>query len=171
MLGLKSRTTVFRYLSGEHKPSREVMVRINQISGGLVREEDFDDPTPPRCMKVVMDHLGRRKLVFPWTRYEERLSHDAPRRPRTARQRRWQGVQPPPKFSRIETGERLDEWPSSPVRRGMAVLGDRVKLTKRGGVLLDGRISDLRRVMTAANEELRRRGEPPIPYPGVEPLL
>jgi hypothetical protein len=45
-----------------------------------------------------------------------------------------------------------------------------VRHAKRGGFLLDGRIADTKRVMTAANELLKARGEKPIPYPGVEPI-
>jgi hypothetical protein len=36
--------------------------------------------------------------------------------------------------------------------------------------LLDGRISDPKRIVAEANRILRGRGEPPIPYPGVDPL-
>lgn len=52
----------------------------------------------------------------------------------------------------------------------MRVLGSRVKIARRGGFLLDGKLADARRVVNAANGLLRARGKPPIPYPGAESL-
>jgi hypothetical protein len=57
-----------------------------------------------------------------------------------------------------------------PVQRAFRVLNSRVRYTPRGKFLLDGRVTDLKRIMRAANDELRRREQPPIPYPGVHPI-
>lgn len=179
MLGIKSRTTILRYISGERRPPPAMMKKIAEVTSGAVTEADFDDPSPPLCRRIVLDRTGRPMAVYPWTRIERQVSSggDGPRWPRKVRdmssyrRRRALEAAPPLKAGRLEPGQQADPWPSPPIRRAMQVLGDRVRLRKRGGVLLDGRISDFRRMMIAANEELRRRGQPPIPYPGVEPLL
>lgn len=164
MLGVKSRSSVLRYLTGERTPSARVMHRIEQITEGRVTRSDFRDPSPPRCARVVVDRFGQPHYVFPWTHVErDRLKGGNDNRPRQP------GLSPPERPGRL--GEAQDEWPFGPLRRAMEVLGTRVRLTRRGRFLLDGRASDAKRVVMAANVELRRRGQPPIPYPGVDPLL
>ncbi|MGP1346168.1 MAG: hypothetical protein ACTS3F_05795 [Phycisphaerales bacterium] len=170
LLGVKSRSTVMRYLSGERKPSPGIMDRINELTGGMVTPMDFHDPAPPRCAKIVMGPNGEPRLVLPWTSYQPPNQHanDAHGMPvplysvslraRAAR-RKMMGSLPDP-----------DAWPSPPLREAMRVLGSRVKVSKRGGFLLDGRLTDTRGVVAAANTWLRANDRPTIPYPGVEPL-
>ena len=178
MLGIKSRTTILRYVSGERRPPAAMIDKIAELTGGAVTQADFDDPSPPLCRRSVLDRMGRPRAIYPWTPVERQVASEDdgvpwPRKIRDMSQhrRRIALANPPPKVGRLEPGQQAEPWPSPPIRRAMQVLRDRVRLTKRGTVLLDGRISDFRRMVTAANEELRRRGQPPIPYPGVEPLL
>lgn len=152
MLGVKSRSTVRRYLNGERLPSPDLLARIETLSGGLVTRDDFLDPAPPKCVRVVIDRHGQQTRVYPWTELEHRRNANDNRR----------------KPVRNESDD--DPWPSPPLRRAMDLLGSRVKLSARGGFLLDGRIADTRRVVKAANALLVARGEKPISYPGVEPI-
>lgn len=158
MLGVKSRSTVLRYVNGERLPSPELMLRIEELTGGAVTLADFLDPDPPRCVRVVIDRHGREQTIYPWSVLETRPK---PRRPANDNR---------PARRRASTTDPHDVWPSPPLQRAIDLLGPRVRHAKRGGFLLDGRIADTKRVMTSANELLKARGEKPIPYPGVEPI-
>ncbi len=178
MLGVKSRTTVVRYINGERLPAPDLMERIHELTGGAVTLADFMDPAPARCARLVLDRHGRRQLVYPWTNIEH---HRLPRRVNDnnppsrdpvplAAAGNHRGAVPPVRPPKLGAGDDADGWPSPPLKRALEVLGRRVKLAKRGGFLLDGRLVDARRVVAEANRVLLSRGEPPIPYPGVEPL-
>lgn len=158
MLGVKSRSTVLRYISGERLPSPETMQRIEEVSGGAVTLADFLDSKPPGCVRVVIDRHGREQTIYPWSILETR-----PKPQRAANDNR-------PDRRRASGSDTEDVWPSPPLQRAIDLLGQRVRHAKRGGFLLDGRIADTKRVMAAANEVLKARGEKPIPYPGVEPI-
>lgn len=141
-LGVPERSTVSRWLTGKRKPNRHWMRAITQLTGGAVQSGDFDDPSPPRCVRPILDARGDERLILPWH----------------------------PGYQDESTSADGDVF-SPPVKRALNVLGKRVKFTPGGTLLLDGRPSDLRRIVQAANEILRRRGQEPIHYPGVEPLL
>ncbi|MEM9167422.1 MAG: helix-turn-helix transcriptional regulator [Planctomycetota bacterium] len=145
MLGVKQRSTVMRYLTGDRTPSLELIQLILEITEEQVTLADFLDTSPPKCAEVVTDAKGDPKLVFPWSRGERQDAayESMLRRPRE--------------------GDHL----SDPVTRAMEVLKGRTRFTKRGMFLLDGRLSDARRVVAEANRVLEAKGEPPIPYPGV----
>ena len=181
ILGVKSRSTILRYLSGERMPSPQLMKRIHQVTDGRVTLADFLDPAPPRCVRVVIDRHGKPRLVYPWTDLEtarrvasndnELREHpDTIRHPATLRSGAQQSLNPPEKPGQLPPSEDPDEWPSRPLHLALRVLDDRVRHTRRGRFLLDGRISDPKRIVAAANRVLRSRGEAPIPYPGVDPL-
>lgn len=145
LLRIQSRETLWRYLRDERIPQPQVLLLIEEVTKGRVRLQDFLDPSPPKCARTIIDENGRSKVVLPGSKD-------------------WPG-DPTPVYT-MGT-----EDLSPPVRRAFAVLGGRVRYVRKNGrFFLDGRMSDLKRIMRAANEELRRRGEPPIPYPGVEPL-
>lgn len=143
LLGVRSRTTVQRYLRGERIPHPEMMARIERLTRGAVTLTDFLDPRPPRCVRIIHDREGRTLEVFPWQ-------------------------QP---AAEQDTAPGHDGQFSAPLERAIRILHPRVAPTRRGHLLLDGRISDARRIVAEANAVLRRRGGEPIPYPGVEPLL
>lgn len=146
MLGVKQRSTVTRYLNGERLPSPKLIQKIYEISGGEVMLADFLDTSPPKCAEVVIDEHGDPKLVFPWSRG-------------SAMDSAYQTMMRQPK-----EGETL----SNPVTRALEVLGDRAKFTKRGVFLLDGKVSDAKRVVAEANRVLQAEGHDPIAYPGVK---
>lgn len=145
MLGLKQRSTVYRHLNGDRKPSKPVMDKIKLITDGEVGEADFEDTSPPNCAAVIEDANGNPRLVFPWSRgqqYQEaayRSSRD-----------------PEPGPDRV----------SNTIMKALNILGGRARLTQRGRFMLDGRPTDARRVVVAANELLEERGKPLLEYPG-----
>jgi len=144
-LGIESRETFHRYYYDRRIPQPRMLAKIEEVTGGQVRLQDFLDPTPPKCAKKIIDANGHERIVLPGSR-------DYP------------GAEVAP-YSATTDGL------SPPVQRAFRVLAGRAAYTRKtGNFFLDGRLSDLRRIMRAANEELKRRGEPPIPYPGVEPL-
>lgn len=143
MLGVQSRSTMWRWLINERIPQPQMTKRIESLTGGAVRREDFLDPTPPRCARVVTNPSGKTRWLLPWS-------------PGYVKCRK-------PVHGRIKPF-------SPPVQRALCVLNGRVWITTRGRFILDGRQVDLSRVMRAANDDLKRRGQPPIPYPGIEPL-
>jgi len=163
MLGVKSRSTVLRYISGERTPCDRMLDRICELSGGRVTRKDFLDPGPPKCRRVIVDRNGNPHDVYPWSNPERyrvwktaNTNHPAPLRPG--------------KRQRLQSGEAADPWPSRPLERAINVLGSRVKPARRGGFLLDGRLVDAKRVVEEANRTLKAEGMRPIPYPGVDPL-
>lgn len=181
MLGVKSRSTVLRYLSGERMPSPDRMRRIHQVTDGRVTVADFLDPAPPKCVRVVIDRKGEPRHVYPWTELElarERSSNDNHRSPPTTSIPPYSGppssvqqfLNPPKKPNQLQQSEDPEEWPYGPLRRAIGVLGPRVRHTRRGRFLLDGRVTDPKRIVIAANRVLRSKGECPIPYPGVDSL-
>lgn len=141
ILGVKCRSTVWRYLTNERKPQPEIMRRIEEATRGRVREADFLDPTPPKCARVIEERNGKERWLLPWS--SDRAKDPIP----------------------IQAG---DSRLSPPVKQALQVLGGRGWYTPRGRFLLDGRQTDLKRLMRAANAELKRRGAKPIPYPGVQ---
>jgi len=142
-LGVSNRSTVWRWLTGERTPKPAMLGRIERLTGGAVTREDFLDPRPPRCSQVIIDEHGVERTVLPWSP----LWVD-PRRPD------------------VPTSGRL----SQPVLDAIRALNGRARFTPRGRFLLDGRAVDIKTVMRAANDALRRSGRPLIPYPGVHPI-
>lgn len=163
MLGVRSRSTVLRYVSGERLPAPDIMNLIERWSGGVVTEADFRDESPPLCVRVVTDRHGRPRTVYPWTNVESQ------RRRRGVDEERHEAA-PPTRPSILPSGAVSDQWPSRPLQRALDTLGSRAKLCKRGRFLLDGRIADARRIVDEANRVLKHQELPPIPYPGSEPL-
>jgi len=146
LLGLKSRMTVKRYLEGDRVPDGRVLRKLTDLTGGRVRREDFLDKRPPKCAAVVPTRDGGTRLVFPWS-CSDAAVEKALRRMLTE----------PPEHKR----------PLPPLVRAFETLGGRVALASRGYYLLDGRRTDARRVVAAANRLLKARGEPLIQYPDV----
>ena len=174
MLGVKSRSTVLRYISGERVPNGTIMAKIKELSGGRVTLRDFYDESPPKCIRILIDRHGEEHKVYPWTNIERR--HQFPANdnhpPDSSGSMDGLGdvVLPPTDWSRPLSVELADPWPSQPLKMAIDELGSRVKPSKRRDFLLDGRLVDARRIVAEANRSRRERGLPPIPYPGVEQL-
>lgn len=147
MLGVKNRSTIHRYLSGERRPGREVLDRIEEVTEGQVTEADFVDPSPPKCAIVVLNEQGEPRLVFRWSRSAEnqRRAFDSLR-------------DEPHEWDRL-TGV---------VTRAIRILAGRARFTKRGVFLLDGRPTDARRIVSAANEVLKAQDLPLLRYPRLD---
>ncbi len=140
MLGVKCRSVIWRWLINERIPRTKMMKRIEAMSGGKVTRADFLDPRSPTCARVIIDDHGEEKWLLPWS--SDKAQDNSP-------------FESP--HSRL----------SPPVKRALQILDGRAWYTPTGKFLLDGRLSDLKRIMRAANTELNRRGAKPIPYPGV----
>jgi len=65
MLGVKSRTTVLRYISGERVPNGTILARIKELIGGRVTLRDFYDESPPKCIRTLIDRHGEEHVTCP----------------------------------------------------------------------------------------------------------
>lgn len=146
LLGIKCRSTLHRYLTGERRPRKKTMERIKKLTRGKVAETDFDGK-PPKCAVLVAVN-GKTTVILPFSSRDARL--DLAYR---------QSLNEP-----IE-GDDL----STQAKRAILILGGRARYFGRDQFLLDGRPSDLRRVIRAANEILVERWLPPIEYPVAHP--
>lgn len=148
MLGVKNRSTVIRWLNNDCKPNQQTIAQIAKLTNGQVTEADFDDPSPPKCAAIIIDEHGQRRYVYPWSRgfaYQRAAFRTLLQEP---------------------VDDVIQEF-SYPLARALHVLGDRAMFTKKGHFLLDGRISDARRIVKEANRLLIRKGYKVIHYPGV----
>ena len=144
MLGVKNRSTLHRWLTNQYVPAPRMLQQIIEVTKGEVQLEDFLDPNPPVHAREEKQPDGSLKWVLPW-------SLDA------GRNRQQTEPTPLPRLS-------------PPLLRAIEVLNGRAWFTPKSRFLLDGRISDPKRVVAAANEILRERGQPTIKYPVVEPI-
>lgn len=144
MLGVKDRSTVYRWLANERVPKPRMLQKITGLTKGTVTLQDFLDPNPPVHAKEVRRKDGSLKWILPWTLDQHRPKAAEP----------------------MTTVPRL----SPPLLRAIEVLNGRAWFTPSGRFLLDGRISDPKRIVTAANAILREQGRRPIHYPIVEPI-
>ena len=144
MLRVKDRSTVYRWLANERVPKPKMLQKITELTKGSVRLEDFLDPNPPVHAKEVRREDGSLKWILPWT-----LDQHRPRDPR-----------PPSSIPRL----------SPPLLRAIEVLSGRAWFTPSGKFLLDGRVSDPKRIVAAANAVLGKKGQRRIKYPVVEPI-
>ncbi len=135
-----SRHAIHRYLMNQRIPQPPILQRIIELTDGQVQLTDFLDNTPPKCAKVINRPDGTQRWIFSW-------SNAVPERSAM--------------YSR-----RL----SQPLLRAIEVLDGRGWYSPKGRFLLDGRISDPKRIVAAANGVLRERDQPVIKYPIVEPI-
>jgi hypothetical protein len=147
-LGIKHRSTIYRYLTGECRPRGKTMQRIESLTHGKVTPKDFDDPRPPDCAVVIRRSNGRLSAVLPWSTRDGRL--DAAHKASKSE----------PTEERILTEQ---------ARRALWILMPRAKHLGNDRFMLDGRSSDLRRIIIAANAFLISRGMDPIEYPMAHP--
>ena len=142
-----NRTTIHRYLNGQRTPTPERLQQIIEITQGVVTLADFLDPAPPECAITAppSEEGDEPRTLLPWSPEYQTVRAE------------------------LEQAD-LDGPVSSPLDRAMKLLGSRAVLTRRGTFLLDGKVSDPRRIVAAANRALKDNGEPPIPYPGVDPI-
>ncbi len=140
-----TRAAVWRWLYGRRTPSPAMLRSIVKLTEGAVTALDFHDHRPPRCARWVRQDDGEWRWVLPWSNgYDNALRSSE------------QEVQP--------------DSLSPPVRRAMSLVYPRARFLKSGVFTLDGRVCSIGRIVAEANRLLLSRGEPPIPYPGVEPL-
>lgn len=150
MLGVKSRSTVTRWITGERTPSARLLNEIRDLSGGAVTRDDFFDPRPPGCLRLIADRAGRVREVYPWTEIELHF----PQTGGGPREAAW-------------AGDAEDVWPSPPLQKALDTLHGRARVTGAMEFLFDGRRIDARRLVAEANRVREKHNLPPIAYPGV----
>lgn len=116
------------------------MQKIIEITDGQVQLADFKDQTLPMCAKMIKRSDGTERWVFSW-------SNAVP-----------------------EESSMYSSRLSQPLVKALAALNGRGWYTPKGRFLLDGRISDPKRIVAAANENLRDQDQPTINYPTAEPI-
>lgn len=177
MLGgvVTCRSTIWKYLMGERIPQPRVMVAITLRSGGAVRLEDFLDPRPPQCARSIARDDGTSRMILPWSKGWPTDEHGDPLSPSDIDDHqellRHDASGPDEPCDEAELAPHCDAEDTDmtpPMERALRVLGTRARFTPSGTFLLDGRITDNRRLVKAANEILLSTGQPPIHYPGVE---
>jgi hypothetical protein len=147
MLGVPNRSTIHRWLDGSRRPSPDRLHQIELLTEGEVTRDDFDDPAPPECAQVILGEDGEEEWVFEWSRGDRRQA--AALRSMRAEPKEWETF-------------------TTPLAKALDILGSRARLTPRGTFLLDGRPSDARRIVKAANELLASKGGDQMPYPTVK---
>jgi hypothetical protein len=145
-LGVRSRATVLRYLSGERIPEPRLLQKIIDLTRGHVQLTDFLSPELPECAVRVTLSCGSSRLVFPWTTRNAELD------------------------ASLSADDEEDDSPSLALQKALAILGPRVHRRSAEIYLVDERMTDVRGVIQAANRMLRLWGKPTIPYPGVANL-
>ncbi|PCI09698.1 hypothetical protein COB72_05525 [bacterium] len=144
MLGVKDRSTIHRYITGDRKPSPKVVELIEKITDGEVLQVDFEDTSPPKCAVVIDGSNGEPRLYFPWSRgyrYQEAA------------------------FEKTRYTEPGPDTPSNTIIDAIEILAGRARITPRGRFMLDGRPTDARRVVLAANRQLASDGKSELEYP------
>ncbi len=142
-LGVRSRATVLRYLTGERIPEPRILQKIIDITQGHVQLTDFLSDDLPECAVRVVLTCGSTRLVFPWTNRNAELD------------------------ASLFADEEDDDSPSLALQKAVAILGSRVQRRSSGMYVVDGRMTDVRGVIQAANRLLKLWGKPTIAYPGV----
>ena len=144
-LGVRSRTTIHRYLSGERKPPPGMIARIERATEGKVTAIDL----------LANDNEPLTRRPPPWARKDHRVAVLAERA-----------------FLAMLAERDAAERMSPPLRRACEVLGSRVQVDRaHRNFKLDGRPSSTMAIVAAANRILREQRLPEIDYPGVKPLL
>jgi len=127
-------------LANQRIPQPHTLQRIVEATDGQVQLADFLDGTPPKCAEIIRRPDGSKRWIFPW-------SNAVP-----------------------EQSEMYSSRLSPSLVKAIAVLDGRAWYTPKGRFLLDGRISDPKRIVSAANIILREKDQPVINYPIVEPI-
>lgn len=149
-LGIMSRSTMYRYLTGERRPRREMMQRIQDLTNGKVTAADFRDRQLPECAVVIRSPQGVLTPVLPWSTRDGRLE--------AARRSSWEE----PANDDSPLGKQLT--------RALWVLSPRARYLGGDRFVLDHCWVDARRVVEAANLHLLSRGLDPIQYPLAHPI-
>ncbi|MBK1859369.1 helix-turn-helix domain-containing protein [Cerasicoccus arenae] len=153
-IGVKSRSTIPRYLSGERMPTGAIVRRIETATGGKVTARDLrhtylERQNRPRFTREIED-----PTPFPWSRHEWEEDEEAEAALRT-----------------MIAEAREGDCASPPLQLAIDELGDAVTTDiEQRHFQLHGRLSDAQSLVQFANDARTKRGEPPIDYPGVRPI-
>ena len=140
-VGVRSRTTIHRYIKGKQFPTPEILCKIERETQGLVTKDDFERH------KKANDNLPD----FPWSRKDLEEIQECELAYRRM-------------MSQRKEGERL----SPQLRRAVFVLGDRIKMDKhQRNFFLDGRPVGAKELVVIANRYLKSHNLNHILYPGI----
>ena len=67
MLGVLTRSTITRLLTGQRLPGPRLLRRIETLTRGQVTALDFVNPAPPQCARLVRRPDGTTRVVLPWS--------------------------------------------------------------------------------------------------------
>jgi len=168
-IGLKSRMSVHRYLSGTRIPTRRIMARILEVTSGQVTKADFIDiDSLPDCVQsgasevsghveghgrpaVIQTSEGKKTVVYPWSRFSEidRIKVDK-------------------SFERMMNGPKEGDELSPALAAAITVLGKQVKAKPDGSFIYRGQVIDPKDMVRKANARLHKSGKAMIAYPGVQ---
>jgi len=156
MVGVKSRTTVHRYISGERLPAPDIARRIYHATEGQVTHHDMMQTYRRRlCLVKSREQDNQQSQIeYPWSRLEEYAE-------------RWTQKALQEMLKEPLEGNVL----SPPAAKAVAILGERVVMNKRQtSFKLDWRPAGLREIVRAANVALKNEGKDLIAYPGVQEM-
>ncbi len=160
------RTTVYRYLAGIRRPTREILERIQFITRGEVKAGDFypDGIVPlnrPSNKKLAAQRIARIRSDA-----ESDIKGNKEKAVKTAEEKRFTAAVKKYMMETIDS-----EWISFPVWQACVALGEKIEIDKKNKrLLLNDQIIDPKQAVRAANEILRRQSESLIHYPGLNAM-
>jgi len=151
MLGLGSRASLYRYMSGERMPSQDLVIKIMQLTGNAVTANDFvvgdTAASIPKTQRArwnpdcILSAQYNHKTIYDRDFYIQFLERSA-----------------------------ANENITFPLWQALQLLKDRLKIQSNGELRLDGVISTVAQVIAAANKLLAMSGDPLIFYPNIQPI-
>lgn len=153
--GIKSRTTIYRYVHGQRRPKAELLLRISKATGGEVAASDFADGLDCGELNEELRILKRE---------EKALHENFGVRCITSRQ--WDKTNVADYLAASKTNDNL----SYPLWYALQVLEGRVVVENESKFFLDNKPVPATAIIKAANQVLLSSGRSQIAYPGVNPL-
>ena len=153
---IKSRTSVYRYLTGQRKPTASVMMRIIEATQGQVGPEDFteiegdqeklrtDIKNLKRSRASMEDHFGVRCLVA----------------------KEWDKAA----VDKYLKSQKSNDNFSYPIWYALQILSERASQLQNDQFMLDGNKCGAAKIVEAANVMLSTQGKTKIAYPGVNTI-
>lgn len=154
LIGVSSRMTVHRYITGKRVPHPDMIQRITRVTRGAVTAADFPPPkkqVPTRMRRPALEQNNQR---YPWERSDSHYCRHAEHALRRLLK---------------EAPEGTDLSP--PLQKAISLLGERVEMDReKRNFRLDHRPVSAQTLVRHANRILEAQEEPLIQYPGVNPI-
>ncbi len=151
-LGMKYKSSIYRYLSGSRIPSLRILEMIETVTQGMVTAQDF--ATSANQYKSASSKTNKTMMYSLFSSNFCKFIEDAK-------------LETPPINQKIAANENI----GYPIWRAKQVLRFRLYVDKRTSALyLNGRKSTPKQVVAAANQILISEQKTAIPYPGLSPI-